>query len=545
MKPFPLRRTAAFLAIALCGATVPATAARRADVIVYGATPGGVCAAVAAAREGASVILLEPTAHIGGMNTGGLSFSDSDQTVRNTLGGLFDEWHGRIEKDYLDRDIQLPYRVSEKNHAPWTYEPHVASRVTRRMLDDAGVEVLPGHDLRSVSKESGRITELVTGNGDFSGKVFIDASYEGDLMAASGVRWTIGREGRNAHGESHAGRQYPKRRMEISGLDENGKPLPFVTSDKAGPDDAGDSHVMTYSFRLCLTDDPANRVPMPEPADYDPARFEVMRRYVKASGGAIGFSLLGPLPGGRKFDGNNAIGFDFSIGLIGAGDAWCEADAAGRAAILEAHKQYTLEFHHFLTTDPAVPESIRSEYARFGLCRDEFSETGHFPPALYVREGRRMKGMYVLTEKDILETPEKPDSIAVSSFPIDSHDCRRVALTGGGVINEGTIYPVRKKHPREGFPYQVPFRSILPLPSECANLLVPVALSSSHVAFSSLRVEPTWMVLGQSAGIAAAMAADAGTAVQDLSYPVLRDRLLSRGQVLDLPAPAPHDSAPD
>jgi hypothetical protein len=290
---------------------------------------------------------------------------------------------------------------------------------------------------------------------------------------------------------------------------------------------------MVFSFRLCLTEDPKNRVPFPEPANYDPARFEVMRRFAKA-GGKLGWDNY-PLPGG-KLDGNNSIGGQFSLGLVGACNGWCEADEAGRAAIWEAHKEYTLELYRFLTTDSAVPAGIRGKYAKLGLCKDEFPDDGHFSPALYVREGRRMKGLVVVSQKDILEDPAKDDPIVISSFPIDSHDCQRVALKDGGVINEGTIFPVRMKGKGHGYPYHIPYRAILPKPAECINLLVPVALSCTHVAISSIRVEPTWMILGQSAGIAAALAAKEGVTVQNLPYPKLRGRLLAQGQVLDLPA---------
>ncbi|MCU0786290.1 MAG: FAD-dependent oxidoreductase [Verrucomicrobia bacterium] len=509
-------------------------AATEADVIVYGATPGGFCAAIAAAREGASVILLEPTDHVGGVNTGGLSFSDSNQTVRNTVMGLFDEWHARIEKDYTARGITLPYAVRVKDQAKWTYEPHVAARVTKQMLDEAKVEVLTRRRLVTVKKNGTRITHLITRDGEFAAKVFIDATYEGDLMAAAGVSWTIGREGRKEFGESLAGKQYPKVKMDISGLNADGKPLPLVTTTDAGPDEAGDRKVMVYSFRLCLTAAPANRVAVPEPAHYDPARFEVMRRFLKSGGkGKLGWDLY-PIPG-DKFDGNNSIHGQFSLGLVGAGNGWSGADEAGRAAMWEAHKQYTLEFYHFLTTDPAVPMNVRKEYSRLGLCQDEFPETGHFPPQLYVREGRRMKGMYVISQNDILVNRKKDDPIAISSFPIDSHDCQRVALKDGGVINEGTIMPVRMTGTGHGYPYHIPYRAILPKPAECANLLVPVALSCTHVGFSSIRVEPTWMIIGQSAGVAAALAVRENSAVQDAPYPKLRERLLAQKQELIIP----------
>ncbi|QDU26607.1 ribulose-1,5-biphosphate synthetase [Anatilimnocola aggregata] len=527
------QRILAAVVFLCCGMTaVQASDASKADVVVYGSTPGGVCAAIAAAREGASVILLEPTNHIGGLNTGGLSFSDSNQTVRSTVMGLFDEWHSRIERDYTERGVVLPYKVGIKDQSKWTYEPHVAARVTRQMLDEAGVTVLTNRYLQSVIKEGNRITSVVTNDGTFTAKVFVDATYEGDLLPAAGVSWTIGREGRAAFGESLAGKRYPKGKMNIDGFDSEGKPLPLITTTNAGPEDEGDQNVMVYSFRLCLTADPKIRVPFPKPVNYDPARFEVIRRFVQ-NGGKVGFDLY-PLPGG-KVDGNNSIGGQFSIGLVGGGNDWCAAGETGRKAIWEAHKQYTLEFYHFLTTDPAVPEADRRRFSALGLCRDEFADYGHFSPSLYVREGRRMKGMYVLSQKDILEEPEKEDPIVVSSFPIDSHDCQRVAIKDGGVINEGTIFPVRRKSPAQGYAYHVPYRSILPKPEECENLLVPVALSCTHVGISSIRVEPTWMILGQSAGIAAALAAKQELAVQKLPYPKLRERLLAQKQVLELP----------
>lgn len=514
------------------GSLLPA-APESSDVLIYGATPGGVCAAIAAAREGASVLLLEPTDHVGGVNTGGLSFSDSNQTVRSTVLGLFEEWHLRVEKDYQQRGVTLPYQVSKKDNTPWTYEPHVAAKITKEMLDEAGVKVLTKRWLSKVTKNGAHIVGITAGGSDFAAKVFVDATYEGDLMAAAGVDWTIGREGRKEFGEPLAGKQYGKPRIAISGLDSDGKPLPLATTTDAGPDEEGDKNVMVYSFRLCLTKDAANRVPFPSPAHYDPARFELVRRYLAREKRSHLLWDLYPLPGG-KFDANNGIRKQFSMGLVGACNGWSEADEAGRAKIWEAHKQYTLEMFHFLTTDPAVPEPLRKEFAEFGLCRDEFTDHGHWSPQLYVREGRRMKGMYVVSQKDIMDEPAKEDPIVVSSFPIDSHDCQRIA-TKGSVRNEGTIMPVRVPGRPHGYAYHIPYRAILPKAQECDNLLVPVALSCTHVAISSIRVEPTWMILGQSAGIAAAVSAKQNLAVQKLPYPALRERLLAQNQVLDLP----------
>jgi len=529
-----LRQIILLLMTALFAADLQAAdEAPKYDVIVYGATPGGFCAAIAAAREGVSVLMLEPTKHVGGVNTGGLSFSDSNQTVRSTVMGLFDEWHTRIEQDYTARGITLPYKVSVKNQDEWSYEPHVAARVTQQMLDEAKVKVLTQHVLKSVVKDGARVTSLITTKGTFVADCFVDGTYEGDLLAAAGVAWTIGREGRKDFGETLAGKRYPKAKMKISGFDDAGKLLPLVTTDDAGPEDAGDSNVMVYSFRLALTENANNRVPFPEPAKYNPARFEVMRRYAKTPGAKLGFDLY-KVPGG-KLDGNNSIGGQFSLGLVGACNGWSEADETGRAAIWEAHKQYTLEFYKFLTTDPVFSDADRSRYAKLGLCKDEFVDHNHWPPQLYVREGRRMKGMYVVSQKDIMVEQLKDDAIAISSFPVDSHDCQRVATKDGIVVDEGTIMPVRMKGTRHGYPYHVPYRSILPKPSECTNLLVPVALSCTHVAISSIRVEPTWMILGQSAGIAAALAAKEKKTVQDLPYPKLRERLLAQKQELEIP----------
>ena len=504
-----------------------------ADVIVYGSTPGGFCAAIAAAREGASVILLEPTEHVGGLSTGGLSHCDSNQMRRETLMGLFDEWHTRIVKDYTDRGLPAPYNAAIKDSAKWTFEPHVAMRVTMSMLQEAGVVLRTSCYLKSVTKHGSRITSIVTKKGTFHAKVFVDGTYEGDLMAASGVDWTIGREGRDEFGESYAGKQFPKKEMNINGFDENGSLLPLVTTSDAGNSEAGDMNIMTYSFRLCLTRDPAKSVSMPLPAKYDPARFELARRALKAGIRGIGFDLY-PLPG-VKLDGNNSIGGQISFGLIGACNSWHSADEAGRAKIWEDHKQYTLEFLYFLQTDTTVPPDVRSKFADLGLCKDEFGATEHFSPALYVRESRRMKGMYIISQKDILDSPKKDDPIAISSFPIDSHDCQRVALKDGGVINEGTIFPVRVPGTPVGYAYHVPYRSVLPNPGQCTNLLVPVALSCTHVGISSLRIEGAWMAIGQGAGIAAALSAKRGVDVQELQYPLLRERLVSQGQVLELP----------
>jgi hypothetical protein len=524
------------VAVLALTALAPLRAAEfSADVVVYGATPAGVCAAIGAAREGVSVALVEPSRLIGGVNSGGLCFSDSNQMLRNALGGLFEEFHQRIEDDYTLRGVKLNYRVADKDQKPWTYEPHVAERVALNLLNNAGVRIYVGQSLASLDQDGARVQRFTTALGDtFAAKTFIDATYEGDLMAAAKVSWVIGRESRAEFGESLAGKQYPKPRVPISGFDTQGKVLPLLTGTDAGTAESGDRNVMTYSFRLCLTADPTKRVPFPEPAKYDSARFEVVRRYFAQENKPVLLWDLYPLPG-SKVDANNGISKQFSMGLIGGGNSWCESSPAERQRLWEAHKQYTLEMYRFLTTDLAVPQTLREALSKHGLCQDEFAAYDHWSPQLYVREGRRMRGAYVITQADILTDSTKPDSIAVASFPIDSHDCQRIALGPNEVVNEGTIYPVHVKGTKHGPGYQVPYRAITPQPTECTNLLVPVALSATHVAYSSIRVEPCWMVIGHSAGIAAALAAKGGEDVQRLDHARLKRRLLAQKQIIDLP----------
>ena len=508
------------------------------DVLVYGATPAGVCAAVAASREGASVALVSPYDYVGGMISGGLSLSDGNQCVRQLMGGLFVEVHERIYKHYAEAGVKLNYRIDLTKNDKWTYEPHVAEKVFNDMIKEAGVTLHLEHQLVGATKESARIKTLRTSKGVFQAGQFVDATYEGDLMAAASVSYALGRESKKQYGESLAGHQFPKQPVKGLPFNEAGKPLPLLTGEAPG-EDKGDGKIMTYTFRVVISTDPDNRLPMPEPANYDPARFELARRYIKANPKAAGgmVSVDGyPLPG-RKIDLNNGIGRQISAGLVGGSWAWPEATYQEREKIWEAHKQYTLELIWFLKSDPLVPEGVRRKFAAYGLARDEFQKYGGWPPALYVREGRRLIGEYVLTQHDVRTNPGKKDSIGISSFPIDSHDCQRVPTADGkGWINEGTIFPDRINGNRHGHPYQVPYRSLTPRRAECVNLLVPVCLSSSHVALSSIRVEPTWMMLGQSAGVAAAVAHETRVDVQQLPYDKLKQRLLKQKQVLDFPA---------
>lgn len=528
--------------IAVPGFTLAAEpdAGRTYDVVVFGATPGGVAAAVAAAREKElSVALVEPQDIVGGVMTSGLSWSDSNQTDRRVLLGLFEEIHLRIEQKYQDRGVKLPYEVKVKDQSPWTYEPHVAEQVFHELLSEAGVDVYLEEELAAVEKQESSIKRITTNKGAFRAKTFVDATYEGDLMAKAGVPFTIGREGRAKYGETLAGRQFPKGTVtDVNPYDGQGNLLPLMTAQEAGDVEAGDERVMVYSFRLCLTKDPENRVPIEKPANYDPARYELVRRYVTAHPPKRLLFDLYPLPG-DKLDGNNSIGGQLSIGLVGGCNEWCEASYEKRRQIWQAHRDYTEGLFYFMANDPSMPAALRDEMKSMGYCRDELAKWGHFPPVLYVREGRRMLGRYVLTQRDVLEQLPHEDSVGVSSFPIDSHDIQRVPTKDGtGYVNEGTIFPVRVPGRRVGYAYQVPYRAITPHQTDCDNLLVPVALSASHVALSSVRVEPTWIMLGQSAGVAAAMAAKRDLPVQELPYPELRKHLQAQGQALDtLPLP--------
>ncbi|MGC4002175.1 MAG: FAD-dependent oxidoreductase [Pirellulales bacterium] len=509
---------------------------RTFDVIVYSATPAGVCSAVAARREGATVALIESSDLVGGVMSGGLSFSDSNQTARECLGGLFEEIHQRIEKKYVDRGVTLPYKVAVKDQAVWTYEPHVAEAVFHDLLSESGVVLYARRDLRNVDKSSARLQRITTTTGDvLTARVFVDASYEGDLLAKAGVKYRIGREGRAEYDESLAGKRFPKKVVPVSPFDAQGRLLPLLTGKDAGPEDAGDEKVMIYSFRMCFSKDPVNRVPIEKPTNYDPARFELYRRAF-AEDPKMPFPIdLYPIPG-NKLDGNNGIGKQFSIGLNGASWEWPDASPERRREIWNEHKTYTHEFLWFLAHDEGVPPAIRKQATELGLAKNEFAKYGHWPPALYVREGRRMSGEFVLTQSDILKNIEKPDPIAVGSFPIDSHDCQRIpSKDGGGFVNEGTIFPVRLKERKIGQPHHLPYRCLLPKSAECDNLLVPVALSATHVAYSSVRVEPTWITLGQSAGVAAALIVKDDVPAQRLEYEHLKKRLLAVKQILELP----------
>jgi Flp pilus assembly protein TadD len=518
-------RVLACLAL-LAGAAQAGAAVRKADVVVYGATPAGLVAAVAAARQGKAVLLLQGDAHVGGMVTGGLGATDTGN--RAAIGGVSREFFDRVRAYYAQKYGPRSRQVAECSGG-FHFEPHVAALVFRAMLREARVEVLTGRRLAKVAKAGPRLTALTTAAGEvFAGRVFIDATYEGDLLAAAGVKYHVGREGRTAYGESLAGVQVHSRAhqfsVKVNGLGEAKKLLPFVQPGPAGTPGRGDRKVQAYNFRLCLTDRPDNRAAFPRPPGYDPARYELLARYLKASPGLKVGQLMNPvrMPNGKTDVNNNG---PFSTDHIGANWDYPEADFAARQRIRLDHVHYTQGFLYFLANDPGVPAALQKEMRRWGLAKDEFADTGHWPPQLYVREARRMVGAYVMTQADIMTRRTKDDSVGLGSYNTDSHHVQRVVRADGSVVNEGDFQePVS--------PYAIPYRSLTPKAAECDNLLVPVCVSASHVAYGTVRMEPVYMILGHAAGVAAALAVDADAAVQEVSAQKLTSLLKKQKAVL-------------
>ncbi len=502
-----------------------AAAPRAFDLVVYGGTAGGVMTAVAGAREGLTVALLEPGRHLGGMVSGGLGWTDYGR--KEAIGGYSLEFFERVGRKY-DRPIE------------WHFEPHVAEAVFTEMAAAAGVQVFYDHRLRQktgVKKTGASITDIVMENGAaFRGKVFADASYEGDLLAQAGVSYTSGREGQDAFGESLAGvrERTPLHqfRAPVSPFDAAGKLLPEVTARTADAVGAADKRVQAYNFRLCMTQTPDNRVPWPKPARYEPARFELLARYLPKLEAALGRPLAindvmkaDLLQNGKTDTNNNGA---FSTDYIGGSTEYPDGNYQARARIRQAHVDYVQGFLYFLATDARVPAGLSAEMKTWGLCKDEFTDAGHWPYQLYVREARRMTGEYVMSQKDIQTELTKPDAIGMGSYNSDSHNVqRRPDASGAAVENEGDMQ-VKVE------PYQIPYRVMLPKRAEATNLLVPVCFSATHVAYSTLRMEPQYMILGHAAGVAASLAATAGIPVQDVDITALLARLKSQRAVFSL-----------
>jgi hypothetical protein len=519
-------------ALLLADARLAAAAERHADVVVYGGTASGIIAAVAAAREGKKVILIEPGRHLGGMVSGGLGATDFGN--RAAIGGYAREFFDRVREHYVKTYGANSEQVKACSDG-FHFEPHVAERVLHEMIAAAKVEVLlEQHRLVTVAREEKRIAFIVTQTGktfDYpktSGKVFIDASYEGDLMAAAKVSYTVGREGRERYRESLAGVQEHSRAHQwpvpVAGLDAQGKLLPYIQTTPPGQPGQGDRKTQAYNFRLCMTDRPDNRVPFPKPAHYDPNRYELLARLLATKPDLKVGQLMNPvrMPNGKTDTNNNG---PFSTDHIGANWDYPEGDQATRARIWQDHLEYTQGFLYFLANDSRVPRALHDEMARWGLAKDEFVDTANWPHQLYVREARRMLGSYVMTQTDIMENRTKDDAIALGSYNTDSHHVQRVLGADGNVVNEGDFQvPVQ--------PYAIPYRSLTPKAGECDNLLVTVCMSASHVAYGTIRMEPVYMIMGQAAGVAGAQAADNGVAVQKIDVDKLLARLKARKAVL-------------
>jgi hypothetical protein len=499
---------------------------RQADIVVYGGTASGVIAAVAAAREGKTVLLLEPGKHVGGMVSGGLGATDTGN--RAAIGGYSREFFKRVRDYYVKKYGEKSTQVRDCSDG-FRFEPHVAEHVFTEMLKEAKVEVLFGQRLDKVQKDGTRIKSLRTLKGDdFKAAIWIDASYEGDLMARAGVSYTLGREGREQYKESIAGVQAfsPAHQfsVKVSPLDENGKPLPLVQSGEAGKPGACDKKIQAYNFRLCMTDRPEQRLPWPKPANYDPKRYELLARYLAKKPGLKVGQLMNPvrMPNGKTDTNNNG---PISTDHIGANWDYPEADQATRDRIWKDHVEYTQGFFWFLAHDPRVPPALQKEIQTWGLSKGEFTDTDGWPHQLYVREARRMIGAYVMIQADVMDKRTKDDSVGLGSYNTDSHHVQRVVGKDRFVLNEGDFQVVVK-------PYAIAYRSLVPKAGECANLLVPVCVSASHVAYGTIRMEPVYMILGHASGVAAALAVEKKTTVQQVPIELLRKKLKAHKAVL-------------
>lgn len=509
------------------------------DLVVYGGTPAGLSAGIIAAREGASVVVIEPTKWIGGMVTGGLCRSDVGK--EETIGGFPREFFARAAAAKPDTPM-------------WYAEPGMNLSTFQTMLQEAGVKVVTAQSLKSITKDGARIASLTTSDGTiYHGKEFIDATYEGDLMAAAKVSYIVGRESTAQYGEPLAGyhpmpiRPRTIEVMEsdcpsiggkgpsyihgtptsISGVDAQGKPIFGVFPDPKLAPGSSDKLTQSYNFRICVTQRADILVPFPKPATYDPARYELLLRLIQAFPG-IRFGRLfhlGNIANG-KYD-LNAQGL-FSTDYPGANFDYPDGDAATRARIWQDHTDFIQGMLWFLGHDDRVPQSLREQTSSWGLCKDEFADNAHWPYALYVREGRRMIGEYVMVQKDLQTDIFKDDAIGMGSFLIDCHIVQRILAEDGTVRDEGSFQDT------PALPYQIPYRSLTPKPVECENLLVPVCLSASHIACCSLRMEPVYMALGHASGLAAVMAVKAKTSVQNIDVPALRKKLLEQKAVLEL-----------
>ncbi len=513
------------------------------DIVIYGGTSGGIAAAIQAARMDKSVVLIEPYQRIGGMTTGGLGQTDIGN--KSAIGGISREFYQNIKKYYEDAanwEWQKPSeymdggqtRTEEGEDAMWTFEPSAALDVYEKMIAAENVELVTGKKLNredGVTKEGAAITEIAMEDGTiYRGKMFIDATYEGDLMAAAGVSYFVGREANSMYGETYNGVQLLDGHQFPDGVD------PYITpSDpesglvwgiseaELAEQGSGDKLVQTYNFRICLTNDEENKVPITEPENYDASKYELLARLFKAQPDMrrINQYFIWSLMPNDKTDINNRGGF--STDMIDWSHNYPEASYEEREAIIKDHEDYTKGLLYFYATDPRVPAILQSTISQWGYPKDEYEAHGNWSPQLYVREARRLMGEYVMTQANCVGEEEIEDPIGLAAYTMDSHNCQRIIIEDESgtpqVKNEGNVEV-------GGFPpYPISYRSIIPKQDEATNLLVPVCLSASHIAFGSIRMEPVFMVLGQSAATAAVQAIDNEVAVQDIDYNALRSKL--------------------
>ena len=492
-----------------------------ADICIYGGIAGGVAAAVQAARMGKKAVIVEFSDHLGGLSSGGLGATDIGNKA--AIGGISREFYRRLGQHY-------------GNDENWTFEPSAAEKVLEDFIRENSIPVFRRQHLVKVVKDGTTIREIHMDSGAvFRAKIFLDATYEGDLLAMAGVSFHAGREANRVYHETLNGVRFghPNHNFHtwVDPYVRPGDPasglLPEVQNLAPGVMGDGDGCIQAYNFRVCLCADQANQAPFPQPRSYNPARFELLLRYIQ-TGIWDALKLTINMPN-AKTDTNNfgAVSSD----LIGGNYDWPTASYARREEIFQDHVNYNVGMYYFLMNDPRIPAHVRADVARWGLPKDEFVGTAHWPHQLYVREARRMISDYVMTEHECRGFRVVSDPCAMAAYGMDSHNCRRIVVNGQ-VINEGNV----ETH---GFaPYPISYRALAPRRSECTNLLVPTCLSSSHIAYGSIRMEPVFMILGQTAATAAALAIDSGRAVQDIDYPALRARLLADGQLLAWNPPA-------
>ena len=535
----------AFLGLLMClvGGMVFAAPSPTYDVVIYGGTAAGVAAAVQARRMGKTALIVGPDVHLGGLTAGGLGWTDSGN--KGVVGGISREFYQRIKEYYDDPKAWRQQRPQDYSHyrpqqdAMWVFEPHVAERLFEAFVKEYDIPVHRDRWLdrqQGVEKESGRIVAITMLSGEtFRGRVFIDATYEGDLMAAAGVGYHVGREANRVYGETLNGVQTRNARShqfknKISPYVVAGDPssglLPRVHDEGPGREGEADHRLQAYNYRLCLTNDPGNRVAFIKPEGYDPLQYELLLRDLVAGSRHV-FGKFDPAPN-RKTDTNNHG--SFSTDNIGMNYDYPEASYERRKAILKEHEQYQRGYYYFLTHDPRVPAEVQDRMRQWGLAKDEFRDTDHWPHQIYVREARRMVSDFVMAEPYLRGLKPTPRPVGMGSYNMDSHNVQRYVVHDADgsayVRNEGDIQV------NPGGPYPISYGAIIPKKAECENLLVPVAISSSHIAYGSIRMEPVFMVLGQSAATAAVLAIDGELAVQDVPYDKLKARLLADGQVL-------------